>query len=231
MEGRFGWFIRRQGPWGVNIFHDMSRVQELTTFTTVLDVGANVGQTASTFLKEFPHATIHAFEPVAITYAELCRNVVDDRFHAYRLAMGSAAGEQAMYIADDSGLSEMNTIGKPHPLLGKETVRSETVLVDTLDGWCATNGITRIGLLKIDAEGHDLEALKGADGLLGEARVDFVLCEAGVDPKNELHVPLGQIIAYMARWSYGVFGIYDQVILDHVARPMVRRVNVLFIKD
>lgn len=230
VEGHYGWFIRRKAPWGVNLFHDLSYVQGKHEFSTVLDVGANIGQTARLFLKEFPSAEIHSFEPVAETYAQLCINIKDERFHAYHLAMGSHIGEEVMYVADDPGMSDMNALGRIHPLMSGTVHHSEQVRVSTLDEWCASQGVQKMSLLKVDAEGQDLEVLKGAQGLLRAGRIDFVLCEAGVDHRNELHVPLGELMDYMGQLEYGVYGIYEQVMLDRTVRPVVRRVNVLFIK-
>ena len=46
-----------------------------------------------------------------------------------------------------------------------------------LDDYCAEHGIERIDLLKLDVEGAELEALRGAERLLREARVGCVMFE------------------------------------------------------
>ena len=47
----------------------------------------------------------------------------------------------------------------------------------TLDSYAADNAIERIDLLKIDVEGHEMAALRGAAGLLSEGRVDAIYFE------------------------------------------------------
>src|SRR5262249_21173950 len=45
------------------------------------------------------------------------------------------------------------------------------------DGFCQAHGIAQIDVLKVDAEGHDLAVLQGAEGLLAGGRVKFVFVE------------------------------------------------------
>ena len=47
----------------------------------------------------------------------------------------------------------------------------------TLDAYCSKNDITRVGLLKIDTEGFDLEVLRGGENLLARRAVGFVYAE------------------------------------------------------
>jgi precorrin-6B methylase 2 len=43
----------------------------------IFDIGANLGQSAIKYSKEFPNAKIYSFEPVDSTYTLLKRNVQD----------------------------------------------------------------------------------------------------------------------------------------------------------
>jgi hypothetical protein len=52
-----------------------------------------------------------------------------------------------------------------------------TVECATLDGFCQAQGVAQIDVLKVDAEGHDLAVLQGAEGLLAGGRVKFVFVE------------------------------------------------------
>jgi len=51
------------------------------------------------------------------------------------------------------------------------------VPIDSIDSFCAQKKIDQIDLLKIDTEGHEMCVLKGAEKLLSEKRIDFVLSE------------------------------------------------------
>jgi len=57
--------------------------------------------------------------------------------------------------------------------------QSELVRTTTLDRYCEDIGILYIDLLKIDIEGHELDALKGARRMFSEKRVKLVSFEFG----------------------------------------------------
>jgi hypothetical protein len=52
-----------------------------------------------------------------------------------------------------------------------------SVTCTTLDGYCIRNDVERIGLLKIDTEGFDLEVLRGGANMLARKAVSFVYVE------------------------------------------------------
>ena len=54
-----------------------------------------------------------------------------------------------------------------------------TVPTITIDEFAAEHGLTTIDLLKMDIEGHELEALHGAANLLGAGRIKALTFEFG----------------------------------------------------
>jgi hypothetical protein len=59
--------IYRHVPHGADLFEDLRRSLPAFRVETVFDVGANVGQSATAYLRNFTGATIYCFEPVAAT--------------------------------------------------------------------------------------------------------------------------------------------------------------------
>jgi hypothetical protein len=57
--------------------------------------------------------------------------------------------------------------------------QEEIVDIRTLDGYCRDRGITKIDLLKVVVEGHEMSVLKGASGLLSSRRITFITFEFG----------------------------------------------------
>lgn len=57
------------------------------------------------------------------------------------------------------------------------------ITTTTLDGYAEASGIDHIHLLKIDTEGHELEVLRGASGLLQQKQIDLIQIEF-----NEMNV-------------------------------------------
>jgi FkbM family methyltransferase len=149
---------------------------------TVFDVGASHGFYTLLFAKLAGPERVHAFEPEEGNYARLRVN----------LELNGFQGVQASQLAvvDESGEVELNVY--PPELYGWHTLGHPTMEVEgkpvvpdasrrvqgvTLDEYCADRGIKRIDLLKLDVEGAELEALRGASRLLREKRVGCLLFE------------------------------------------------------
>lgn len=62
-------------------------------------------------------------------------------------------------------------------LLSNENLTQFVARAETLDSLAERTGIDRIRLLKIDTEGYETQVLRGAAGLLGAGRIDFIACE------------------------------------------------------
>src|SRR5690606_21813544 len=146
--------IRR--PRGFDLFHDLGTVLESPR--VIFDVGANIGQSAKRYLKEFPQAEVYSFEPVAATYGPLTADIASNRFKPAKLAFGSEPSAARMDTT--TGSSDMFQISE---------TGNEAIEVSTLDLFWQDE--RPIDFLKIDTEGHDLEALKGADKLLRDKRI------------------------------------------------------------
>ncbi len=183
-------------------------------------MGANIGQSAKAYLKAFPEARIYSFEPVAATYQALVANMGQqspDRFVAVNSALGAEIGEGRMDTRH--GGSDMFQLTEDG---------NESVEITTLDHFC--ENIPFIDFLKIDAEGHDLQVLKGADRMLREKRIGALQVEAGMNPHNRRHVPLEDFKSYLEEREYFIFGIYDQVFEWPTGEPHLRRINAVFIR-
>jgi FkbM family methyltransferase len=169
----------------------------------IFDVGANAGQTAARLRRAFPSAAIHCFEPVHATFDELQTAAADDpKVFCHRLALGAAPAETSIFVTDNSVTCSLH---RPEHYL-----REERVIVTTIDDFCRERGISRIDLLKIDAEGHDLEVVQGASGMLAEGRVAMVLAEVGFTPGDDRHVLFDDVRGLLLPHGFSLLGIYGQ---------------------
>jgi FkbM family methyltransferase len=145
----------------------------------VLDVGANVGEWTAALLDEAARrgvggVVVHCFEPASATYRALAQRLARHGAAAVavRQALSSAPGTAELTIFGE-GLG----INSLHAGVAVGAQGTETVELTTADAYCAARGLDRLALLKIDAEGHDLEVLEGARGLLAARRVAVVQFE------------------------------------------------------
>ena len=59
--------------------------------------------------------------------------------------------------------------------------RTIRVRTETFDDWLAKNGIERVNLVKIDAEGAEAHIVRGMSGALHAGRIDALVCETEWD--------------------------------------------------
>ena len=147
----------------------------------IFDVGANTGQFLKSACEAFRHRRfhVHSFEPSLAAYSQLqeaaksYNNVTINHF-----ALGHKAGEQELfYDVPGSALASLNQRRLTH--FGVDMRLSETVKVETLDGYCKQRGIEYVDLLKLDVEGHELAVLNGASGMFRDSRIGMVTFEFG----------------------------------------------------
>lgn len=151
----------------------------------LFDVGANRGQYLKMSLEQLKKhinvsPVIYCFEPQksAISKLEAIRNN-SDQVHIFNLALGSS--ESTLNLYKDSEQSEFASLYPANYLqYNKQLYKSETIKVDTLDSFCKKNSVPRIDFLKIDVEGHEIEVLKGAKGLISEGKINFIQFEFGL---------------------------------------------------
>lgn len=196
---------RRYLPVGIDWLWDIQRILRHRSLAMVVDAGANVGQTSRAIKERFPASTIHAFEPVSKTYESLvhnCRGL--EGVTAHRVALSDTAGSASMAVGSNSQLNYL--IG---PTRAAAAAAVEQVDMNTLDAFCAGQSIERIDLLKVDAEGADLQVLQGAGRLFREGRVAFLFVEAGFDPADHSHVYVTTLLQHLSGVGFQPYAFYD----------------------
>jgi FkbM family methyltransferase len=166
-------------PWGLDPTQDLARLLGKDAITTIVDVGANEGQTAERWATTFGNATIWACEPASEPFAKLVARRLP-RTKPFRVALSDAAGEAEFYTNDFSTLGSLLPI-EPRFEYGRPA-GTERVQTERLDEFVRRNDIRTIDVLKIDTQGSEMRVLEGAKGLLSSARVKAVLCELEFEP-------------------------------------------------
>jgi len=213
---RTGFDLRRYNPdpRHVDAYRDQAHLLRGREVSMVFDVGANVGQTVSRYRALFPAARIHSFEPFAEGYATLVQNHgADAHVRAHQLAVGSAPGTQQLYSNKDSvtnslfaGVPDTEVFGVGDMM---EPLGSVAVEVVTLDGFCAREGIGHLDVLKMDIQGGELQALRGAEGLLAARAIDLVYTEVIFCNLYQGQAYFHEINAHFGARGYELYGLYN----------------------
>lgn len=200
---------------------------------TIIDVGANIGQTSIALHQEFPGSEIHAFEPVQETFNKLVETTKHiPLISTHRLAVSDSCGAVEMRIGENP---LTNSVSRSQTKLYAEDRGTETVECTKLDTFASNRHILRIDLLKIDVEGYEASVLHGAEGLFNRGAVESVFVEVGFNPSDTGHSYAPEIIRQMYDYGLGFYGMYDLCTLlppDYVSHGKLPTFgNALFLKS
>jgi FkbM family methyltransferase len=134
--------------------------------TAFVDVGANIGTTMVPAIGKFGFSAGYAFEPepenFRLLQINLAANGLHDAVQLFNLAVSNRTGTGELALRPASG-------GKHH-LIKRGHVEQTTldVPLTTLDELVANGSLDSeaVGLLWLDIQGHELQALEGARTLL-----------------------------------------------------------------
>ena len=156
------------------LWADLARQVEV-----IFDIGANAGIYSLAALASNPDADVYAFEPTP-QIADRLRSTVAlnglARLHVEEMAVSDATGNKTLRRcrggqgADNGGMNFL--VDGPATDDG-----DEQVCTVTLDDYCAERGLSRIDLLKMDIQGHEYAALRGAGGLLNRGAISCIFLE------------------------------------------------------
>jgi FkbM family methyltransferase len=178
-------------------FHSGSR--------TILDAGANEGGFAGEILLRSPLSRLHCFEPNPNIFSILekkCQSFGNfdnsPRAIAYNVALGRAPEIKDFMITNNSACSSFHLSSEINNSWVGDFCEVKEILpvsINTLDQIASRQGISDAKLLKIDTQGHELDVLIGATGLLPS--IEFVYAETQFTPLYEGTPSWTDLVEYM----------------------------------
>lgn len=146
---------------------------------TVFDVGANKGLWSRALLQRSENrvTSIHAFEPSQVNIDAISA-INDPRITIVSKAVSSSSGRATLY-SDSPGSGLASLTKRDLDFLNIDMTLREHIDVITLDAYAEECGIDRIDFLKLDIEGHELDAMHGADRLFRAGCIRALAFEFG----------------------------------------------------
>lgn len=182
---------RRQGKgWGAgSVQHELNAAGSLTgnaALSLAIDVGGNVGNYTAAIRKAHPDAQVHVFEPSQTNIATLAERFDGDRHVTVQpYALASSVMEATLFSdKPGSGLGSLTRRRLDHR--GNDFDVSESVKTVVFDDyWKEELQSQPIDLLKLDIEGHELDALNGSVEALAHTRlVQFEFGGCNIDTRT-----------------------------------------------
>jgi len=214
---------------------------------TILDVGANVGDTLVEFKEWWPDSKIHCFEPQAECWDYLDQKVLDNNYKNVSInkyAVGDEDIKEAVFYSHKmtSGQSGFHKINNNSiDSIDQNNIASEIdredyenrlnqkriVKVKTLYDYLNSKKINHIDLLKIDTQGFEPEVLSGLRESL--SNVDVVITELMFFDFYEKSLSFSDIEKFLLPCGFQLFDI------SHISKnPMNGRtdwVDVVYVND
>jgi FkbM family methyltransferase len=169
------------------------------------DIGANIGQNTSMMaLVVGSRGRVIAFEPGPVAWNLLTRNV--ESWAPYDMApitlvqkgVSSQIGDGLLHESTDLGGFSMEDSAPGPPRITPEGSQGIKIELTTLDTFVSQPA--KIGLIKIDVEGHELSVLGGATRILEQKLVRDIVFE-------DFHPQPSPVTARLQAAGYEVFGL------------------------
>jgi FkbM family methyltransferase len=238
---RFGVEVRRAHPMPksgrvpsfYDPFHEQRRMLADVAKPVLFDVGAHEGLTTLQYKELFPGARVYAFEPFEGSFQKLraaTGNVPG--VHLVNQALGRTRGELKFRVNQSTAT---NSLLPTDPRAREtwngmdvtDTVAETVVQVDTLDHFLEANdGIGRIDVLKLDAQGGEMDILLGAEKSIGQGRVRILYTEIIVMPTYTGQRSLDEYLAFMRGHGFVLHNLYNPLFSNS---GQLNQVDALFV--
>lgn len=185
---------------------------------TIIDVGAYEGNWSRMAMKIWPSPRLIMVEPNVEKKSRLTQLAQELDATLICELLGAENGQEVTFYIMESGSSIMEERSPLPRQIEKRQLRTLDSLLKNIEG---------PGLLKIDAQGFELEILKGTSALLD--CFEAVLLEVAVIEINQGAPLLHDVVAFMKARGYVTYDI-----LEIHRRPLdkaLNQVDMMFIKE
>lgn len=181
---------------------------------TIFDVGANNGDTVLAYASLFPEAEIYAFEPFPDTYKGMVENIGNKaKLHPFEKAVSDQVGTSVFHVnnsVDTNSLLASKEMGlnSDRQVQNKGVIEVGTI---TIDNFCSEHKIRQIDILKLDIQGGELAALKGAESLLKQKKIRLIYSETYFRQQYVDQPLMYDIANYVNQFGYNLQDLYNPI--------------------
>lgn len=179
---KMGYDVRSTKGSHLTLAQHLPKVLLSHQISTVIDVGANMGQFATKLRASGFTGRIKSFEPIPVHAQKVAALFAGDKnYEMHHCALGATSGTLELNVYKGSDLSSfLQPSIRSRKYFGSNVALTEKIRVPVcrLD---QVKGIIEAGdkvLLKIDTQGYDLKVFEGATNLLPSIEAVLVECSA-----------------------------------------------------
>ncbi len=181
-------------------------------FATIIDVGANTGQFATTISPIFPQANIYAFEPLPSCFEQLKAKMSGvANFVCINIGLGDQSGEIEFESNEFSPASSFLKLNHLHKEETSGMCQTQTikVKVERLDDIVGNLKINYPLLVKIDTQGYEEKVLNGGEETIKSATA--LIIETSFVEIYEGQPLFDDIYKRLTSWGFTYEGSLEQM--------------------
>lgn len=188
--------------------------------STIIDVGANDGAYAAYLKRTFDAKLVHAVEPLPQHHERLAQR----GFIVHPVALSSQRGRTQLHVPKFDAASSIRPLTKrcltEFPQIGDDEAIELDVEVDTLDE--LVPDLPPDSLIKIDAQGAELDILKGGRRCVGKSAI--VLIEMTFVPLYEGQALFNDVHHELEKAGLSLIGVNRQYASPATGEPLFAHV-------
>jgi FkbM family methyltransferase len=189
---------------------------------TVVDCGAHLGTLSMVASKKVGSSgNIVSVEPHPRTFSYLEKNIKENRCHNVHLINKAIGDKEGIIAITDFYASDLNYLTE------EGTTSVEMTTLDTI-----LKDIPKIDLLKLDVEGHELQALVGGEKTL--LKTNTVYFESAEGSFKRYSYTLKDIVVHLKRRGFTCFFVRDGFALEEVPENHITKTryeNILALRN
>lgn len=198
---------------GYNLYHSndvlLQTIISHFHISTILDVGANSGQYVEEVIRHGYNGRILSFEPIPSVFEQLSKMSRKYRnVRAYNIGMGNSETELMINVSENLASSSILNVGDASLAAEPKTrtTHQEKIRITTIDTFLKHNEpLDKEILLKLDVQGYELEALKGA--ILSLKQIKLIQTELSFTMLYEKGPLYDEIVSFLADHGFEIFTI------------------------
>lgn len=204
-------YFTRIGANSDSPFTCIARNLKESNVSSVIDVGANVGQFGLDIRRYGFQGQIVSYEPVNKTFGLLTQTIRRHQpWKAIQLGLGADESERLINISGNDGLSSsLLEMGSLHleNFPNSATVSQQKISISTIDNQLESLGILPQDImLKLDVQGLEAEVLKGASKSL--SKIPLCYLEVSIIPLYEGEISFLPILIELSKHGHEMIDVF-----------------------
>jgi FkbM family methyltransferase len=193
----------------------------------IIDVGAHTGSYTLAAAAARPDAAVISFEPHSMNFARLNLNLRANGFPTNRAFMvGVGAKNEVLPFSVSTSIDYLSTGGS---IGQRNNAQTSNIQVVALDRFIKAPIIPKVGLIKIDVEGHEGACIAGMTEIIQHARpvIFFECIDAAAGKAVQDGLQPNDYVFYEIDDDANTIEAIESVVprLNHDGRPLMNRLN------